>query len=82
MTVTSTEHTEHTEQIERDAREWFVLMQSDTVADTEKSGFEDWLNKRPEHRLAYRQLDTIWDQLAVLAETPEGARIPLTALGA
>ena len=78
MTATSTkhtEHTEHTERIERDAREWFVLMQSDTVSDTEKSGFEDWLNKRSEHRLAYRQLDTIWDQLAALAESPEGARL-------
>ncbi len=72
MTATSTKYTE---QIERTAREWFVLMQSDTVADAEKTSFEEWLNDRPEHRVAYQQLDTIWDQLAVLAETPEGARL-------
>ena len=71
----SAESNKHIERLERDAREWFVVMQSDAVADTEKARFDDWLNERPEHRRAYEQLDTIWGQLASLAETPEGAAL-------
>ena len=65
----------HSEQIEHAAREWFVLLQSDGVTDAEKDRFDDWLQARPEHRLAYLQLDGIWGQLAMLSATPEGARL-------
>ena len=67
--------TQHSEKIERAAREWFVLLQSDTVADAERVQFEEWLNNRPEHRLAYQQLEVIWRQLAALSTTPAGARL-------
>ena len=62
-------------QIERDAREWFVVLQSGSLTDSQRGEFDAWLSARPEHKLAYEQLTGIWARIATLAVTPEGDRL-------
>lgn len=69
------EANQYSEQIEREAREWFVLLQSGSLTDAQRQEFDAWLSAQPEHNAAYEQLTGIWARIATLAVTPEGDRL-------
>lgn len=63
------------ELINNEAREWFTLMQSGSVSETEQQQLQAWLQANSAHQTAYRQYEMIWQDLGGLANTKE-----LTAL--
>lgn len=66
---------QHSEQINNQASDWFALMQSGSISQSQQQQFEQWQEASEEHRDAYLQLEVIWADLTVLASAPEG--IPL-----
>jgi transmembrane sensor len=64
-----------TESIYKQASEWFVLMQSNAVTESERSEFLQWLHKCSEHQEAFHEYEQIWRDLGELATTKEGARL-------
>jgi transmembrane sensor len=56
---------------ENEAREWFLLFQSQQASDDDQRQFENWLVVDKRHQLAYRQVETLWQDLAGLQETGE-----------
>ena len=69
------EASQHSGRIEREAREWFVLLQSGSLTVAQRQEFDAWLAAQPEHNVAYEQLTGIWARIATLAVTPEGDRL-------
>lgn len=66
------------EHINNEAREWFTLMQSGSVSDTEYQQWQAWLNANSVHQQAYHQYDIIWQDLGKLAGSKELAALQRT----
>jgi transmembrane sensor len=64
-----------TESINKQASEWFVLMQSSSVAESDRSAFLHWFNQCSEHQEAFRAYESLWHDLGQLATTEEGQRL-------
>ena len=58
---------EKLEQINNAAREWFTLMQSGSVNETDRQACTHWLQENRAHQEAYRQYEIIWQELGNLA---------------
>lgn len=69
------EFAKHSEQINAEASDWFTLIRSSSVTAAQQQQFDQWLSANDEHRDAYRQLEIIWDDLAELSTSPEGAAL-------
>ena len=59
------------EQINSEAREWFTLMQSGSVNETERAQCNAWLQADSAHAQAYREYEIIWQELGDLKNTAE-----------
>jgi len=66
---------QHSQLINRQASEWFTLMQSETISDQNRKQFQEWLAVSGEHFDAYQQLELIWSDLSVLGATADGDAI-------
>lgn len=64
-----------TESINTQASEWFVLMQSNAVTESERSEFLRWFDECREHQEAFRAYEVLWRDLGELATTQEGRRL-------
>ncbi len=51
------------ERIDNEAREWFTLMQSGSVRETEQQALQQWLHADAAHQKAYNQYQLIWQDL-------------------
>lgn len=63
------------ERINNEAREWFTLMQSGSVSETERAQWQTWLQTSSAHQTAYHQYEIIWQDLNSLANTKELAAL-------
>ncbi|MBL4826712.1 MAG: FecR domain-containing protein [Spongiibacteraceae bacterium] len=64
--------TPHCERVNKEASEWFSLMQSGNVSEQDRLHLEQWLAVSEEHRDAYQQLEVIWDDLAQMLASRQG----------
>ncbi len=55
------------ERIDNEAREWFTLMQSGSVQETEQQALQQWLQADSAHTKAYDQYQLIWQDLGNLS---------------
>ncbi len=55
------------ERIDNEAREWFTLMQSGSVQETEQQALQQWLQADSAHQKAYDQYQLIWQDLGNLS---------------
>lgn len=62
-------------QIEKTAHEWLMVIMSDKATDTDIDAFEVWRNEDPIHRKAYADVSQIWNELGVLARSPQGENL-------
>tara|TARA_R110002072_G_scaffold166730_4_gene320114 strand:- start:681 stop:1736 length:1056 start_codon:yes stop_codon:yes gene_type:complete len=62
-------------QIENTAHEWLIKIMSDTATDADIDAFEVWRDKNPEHGKAYANVSQIWNELGVLARSPQGENL-------
>lgn len=67
------------ELINNEAREWFTLMQSGSVSETEQAQLQAWLQADSAHQTAYHQYEMIWQDLSGLANTKELAALKRSA---
>lgn len=65
----------HEELIHNEAREWFTLMQSGSVSETEHAQFAAWLQADNSHAQAYREYEMIWQDLGDIKHTAEYAAL-------
>lgn len=61
------------------AAEWFALLSSDAVAESDRSRWQRWLEASPEHRSAWRRVESISRRFESLPVGP--ARAALNAAG-
>jgi len=63
------------DQINKQAAEWFTLVQSAQMSATQRQELHDWLLEHPDHKQAYRQIELVWQSLGELSDTPEGSAL-------
>ena len=63
------------DQINKQAAEWFTLMQSAQVSAAQRQELHDWLLEHPDHQQAYRQIELVWQSLGELSDTAEGSAL-------
>ena len=63
------------DQINKQAAEWFTLMQSAQVSAAQRKELHDWLLEHPDHQQAYRQIELVWQSLGELSDTAEGSAL-------
>jgi len=61
-TMTDSEDKVEIPTAEQQAHQWMVLLTSERVRDADRSRFERWLAIDPEHRQAWRETETLWQQ--------------------
>lgn len=52
------------------ASEWFARLNSNRVSVQDQIEFSRWLAENPDHEAAYHQIETLWEQLAIVAKLP------------
>ena len=62
----------HTEKINREAREWLMLMESGDALHSDREGMAEWLAASEAHSDAYQQVELIWADLGVLGHSEQG----------
>ncbi len=67
----STQFKKFPKKIEQQALDWFTLVQSGHVSDSESLALNDWLADNEQHRHAYEQLERIWQHVGDLALSEE-----------
>ncbi|MGB1403868.1 MAG: FecR family protein [Porticoccaceae bacterium] len=63
------------DQINKQAAEWFTLVQSAQMSATQRQELHDWLLEHPDHKQAYRQIELVWQSLGELSDTAEGSAL-------
>ncbi|MFT5085049.1 MAG: transmembrane sensor [Lentisphaeria bacterium] len=58
--------------IAAEARDWFMLFQSEHVSGNDRLKFDGWLDLSDKHIQAYIELEMLWEDLAELQYLPEG----------
>lgn len=63
------------ETLEREARQWLVLLTSGqaTIADAE--ALKHWCDRSPDHAQAFAEANLLWDSVAMAAERPAHPRV-------
>ena len=59
------------DQINKQAAEWFTLMQSADVSAAERLALRDWLSADADHQEAYNQIEAVWESLGDLSGTAD-----------
>ncbi len=62
-------------QIEKTAHEWLMIIMSDKATDADIAAFELWRDENPRHGKAYAGISQIWNELGVLARSPQGENL-------
>lgn len=62
----------HTAQVNKEAREWLMLMESGNALDEDREGLMQWLDTSAAHSDAYRQMELIWADLGALGNSAQG----------
>jgi transmembrane sensor len=65
----------------KQAREWFVLMQSGSVSDAQRQQFKDWLEEDVLHQETYRGYEQVWQGLGELAISSDGSALKRSVAG-
>lgn len=60
------------DQINKQAAEWFTLMQSAHASAADRQALRDWLAEHDDHQEAYRQIEAVWSSLGDLSGTADG----------
>ena len=63
------------DQINKQAAEWFTLVQSAQMSATQRQELHDWLLEHPDHKQAYGQIELVWQSLGELSDTAEGSAL-------
>lgn len=63
------------DQINKQAAEWFTLVQSAKMSATQRQELHDWLLEHPDHKQAYGQIELVWQSLGELSDTAEGSAL-------
>jgi len=63
------------DQINKQAAEWFTLMQSADVSAEDRQELNNWLSEHTDHQQAYQQIELVWQSLGELSGTEEGAEL-------
>ena len=63
------------DQINKQATEWFTLVQSAKMSATQRQELHDWLLEHPDHKQAYGQIELVWQSLGELSDTAEGSAL-------
>jgi len=66
------------DQIEKAAHEWLFLITSDHATDADIDAFEAWRAENSAHGEAYAGISQIWNDLGVLARSPQGENLRLS----
>ncbi len=66
-------------QIEKTAHEWLMTIMSDKATDSDIEAFVAWRDENPEHGEAYAGISQIWNELGVLARSPQGENLRRSA---
>jgi transmembrane sensor len=74
----STRFKEIPEPINEQAREWFMLQQTDDFSEADQRKLVLWCAEQPEHLQAFQQLEIIWQDLAELSRSPQGQELRLS----
>lgn len=59
------------EHINKQASEWFALVQSGDISAEDRLRLDAWLSEHPDHLQAYKQMEAIWLSLGDLSATSE-----------
>lgn len=59
------------ELIEGQAQAWFVKLKSGNISPAEQAEFQRWMQADSMHRLAYKELQSLWDMVGSFADAPE-----------
>jgi len=70
----------HTEQVNKEAREWLMLMESGDALEHEREALAVWLAASEKHRDAYQQIELIWSDLGTVANSPQGEALRAASL--
>jgi len=62
----------HTEQVNKEAREWLMLMESGDALEHEREALTVWLAASEKHQDAYQQMELIWSDLGAVANSEQG----------
>ncbi|PCI34246.1 MAG: hypothetical protein COB54_00155 [Alphaproteobacteria bacterium] len=62
-------------QIEKTAHEWLMTITSDQANDADIEAFIIWRDGNPQHAEAYAGISHIWNELGVLARSPQGENL-------
>jgi len=62
-------------QIANSAHEWLIKITSGAATDSDIDAFEAWREENPEHGIAYANASQIWNELGVLARSPQGENL-------
>ena len=63
------------DQTNKQAAEWFTLMQSADVSAKDRQALSDWLSEHADHKEAYRQIEDVWKSLGDLSGTAEASAL-------
>lgn len=66
-----TNNNRDSDRILKQAREWFVTLQSGQVSSEQQLAFERW-RQTPAHQCAYAEYERVWQALGELQHSPEG----------
>ena len=59
------------ELIEGQAQAWFVRFKSSNISPADQADFKRWMQADSMHRIAYQELQNLWDMVGSFAEAPE-----------
>src|SRR4249919_731128 len=57
-------------EIRSTAQQWFARLLAPNCSDMERARFEQWRASDPEHAMAYRQVQDIWQRSASMRNDP------------
>jgi transmembrane sensor len=63
------------DQVNKQAAEWFTLMQSADVSAEDRRELNRWLSEHTDHQQAYAQIELVWQSLGELSGTEQGAEL-------
>lgn len=64
--------------INKQASEWFTLLQSEQATDNQLQAFNRWLSESDDHSEAYRQIADVWEGLETMRDTDMARKLKLS----